>query len=1784
MSKFTRQVVDACCPITETPTPTATPTPTSTNPPTPTCTPTSTASVTPTPTTTPTPTQTPTITSTATETSTPTPTTTQTQTQTPTCTASQTPTLSPTQTPTQTQTPSHTPTQTQTQTPANTETPTQTPTASVTRTPTSTETPTQTPTPTQTQTLTQTPTNTETSTPTPTPSPTLTERPRTAVVSVSIMSGSLIAEHSVNLTNFTPTQNLIFAYDIVVGSLTPGKPSIVYPGLFSRVRGDLGATSSAVSRAEIATGNIYDVDRTNITLANTAVFDASTGAAVPLGLAVNFTSSLNFPTPSPTQTPSPTETPPSTPPETPTQTPTETPPSTPPETPTQTPTSTLTPTTTPTVTPTPTCTPSYTALNTLQPVAHTYTVIAGEVVAAGRTNGSGVNARFNQPGGMARDSAGNIFLADQQNHQIRMIDTAFNVTLFAGDAGGVAGTLDGTGTAARFNRPFAVAIDSNDNVYVTDAGNNTIRKITPAGVVTTIAGVAGAAGGVDGVGAAARFRLPTGIAVDANDVLWVSDTGNRCIRSINLTTNTVTKVAGIFDVAGPGATVIGVGDTARFMQPQYLAVTRSSTTSVLLFIVDVVANCIRTLDTLDPTVNVGVWAGRGPVGPTNMAGIPIGPSLQDGSRFGDPVLDPMAIAVNGPNGLLVVANSTRAAAVGGVASATNFSALHLLYRGGKAGMITRIKDSYSLQFPNTVNSLLFFDNTTIIFNDGNALVKLTLATETAPCDYTEIYSGNNNVPGTLDATRAEARYRNPTGMVVDKNQNLYISDFGNHTIRKISLNGTVTTIAGVAGTAGFLDGPSGTSLLNNPRGLGILSNGNIIIADSLNHSIRMLTPTGNLTTIANALGTPGNSLGNTAQYNTPRGIAVNSKDDIYVTDTNNHTIKILRNTPGGWVTFFGAGGGMVGGTPGAINGLIGVATFNSPSGIAIDGNDNIYICDTGNNKIRVINGDIVSDFAGAPGVSPAGDTDGVGDAARFNNPIDICFDKYQNLYVADRANLIFRKITPERIVTTFAGRAGVPGSSMGVGGNSLFHTPEGIAIDLDKHILYTSDGMGSHTIRRTKLCDCDCVTTFVGDRNKPGDNAGESEIGYRMSLSGPVGSATDSLGNLYITSWAGHVIYKITPTGVTSVFAGSLNIPGGVNGTGTAARFNFPHSIVIDADNNLYVTDTRNHCVRQITPAGVVSVYAGGIGVAGDAVGTRLNSRFNNPRGIAILNSVAGNGTLELVVADNGNHKVKNISRLVILGATIQDNVQDIAGTGAPGLVDGLLTLPVPVPPGAVLGQLQNPYSICVDSKKRIYVGNECNIRRIDTVANSLDIFVGSSTCNQGYVDGVGTDARFTSILGLTIDKTNCIYAAENNHIRKITPEGVVTTYSGGVADYKDGATSIALFDRCANLTFDKSNTLYISDQDNNVVRKVTPCSFNLVAPFAGSSTTSAYADGTGESAWFNGPASTVTDSAGNVFVADTFNSCIRMITPAGVVTTFAGVAGDRSSVDGNRATARFRSPRGIAINAAGVLFVTDDSLHLIRMIQTTTTGDIEVTTIAGRGLAGYADVGPFGAAPSLFNTPTDIAIDAAGDLFITDTLNHVIRRIVLTFLPSVIRIGGVLQSVGTSTFVGTGGTPGATDGTGGAARFRSPQSITVHPSGGFVVCDTGNSTIRRVTAAGVVTTIAGNSINTPGYADGPGATAIFNAPQGIDYDVLTNSFYFAERTNRVIRKINNSNNIANTVVTTFVGKPGKSAHAYGRGAAAQFVDPRSVTIDNINHIMYITDCFGGTISKVKLC
>ncbi|AMR33252.1 hypothetical protein A0256_18420 [Mucilaginibacter sp. PAMC 26640] len=321
------------------------------------------------------------------------------------------------------------------------------------------------------------------------------------------------------------------------------------------------------------------------------------------------------------------------------------------------------------------------------------------------------------------------------------------------------------------------------------------------------------------------------------------------------------------------------------------------------------------------------------------------------------------------------------------------------------------------------------------------------------------------------------------------------------------------------------------------------------------------------------------------------------------------------------------------------------------------------------------------------------------------------------------------------------------------------------------------------------------------------------------------------------------------------------------------------------------------------------------------------------------------------------------------------------------------------------------------------------------TTTGTVALFAGSNTFGSG--NGTGAAATFSYPTGLATDVAGNVYVADqaNNQIRKITSAGAVTTLSGTLLPGSTNATAIgatAAYNNPSGVAIDAANNVYIADFLNNQIRKITVAT-GAVTTLAGA-TASGSVNAIGAAARFNGPAGVAADATGNIYVADYNNNQIRKISADGVVTLLAGSTA--GNVNGVGAAAKFNGPRSVAVDLTGNVYVADANNNVIRKIA----ADGTVTTLAGTGAIGNADGA--GTAATFYH-PAGVAVDALGNVYVADTNNNLVRKITAA---------GVVSSLAGSGYLTL------------TAPFNAPAGITVNAAGTMVyVASALGNTIHTV-------------------------------------------------------------------------------------------------------------------------
>ena len=640
-------------------------------------------------------------------------------------------------------------------------------------------------------------------------------------------------------------------------------------------------------------------------------------------------------------------------------------------------------------------------------VTYTITTMAGtDFVGDG---GPATSAQLGQAQGLAVDSSGNIYVADASDHRVRKITPAGLITTVAGTGRSGFSGDGGPAATARLNRPYGLTLDSSGNLYIADFGNGRVRRVSPDGVIRTVAGGGSALSTPEGGDAVqAQLGRPRNVVLDSNGNLYISDFADHCVYR-------VTPDGMISRIAGTGTRGAG-GDggpatSAQLDSPAGLAVDRAGA----LYIAD--------------TANFRVRKVQGSVISTapNAAGLPGQPTGLALDNAGD-----LYIAVSGITQVLKLAPSGRRPFAG--TGTPGYS--------GDGGPATsaRLTDPQDLAF-DWAGSLCIADARRVRKITGSGL--------------TSTVAGDGNFRPLGDGGLATAAHLNaPAGLTLDTGGSLFVTE--NRRVRKLSRAGLISTVAGAETGGSSADGgPAIAAWLPSPDGLASDARGNLWIADSSENRIRKVSAAGLITTVAgvpkggtpSALedGVPATSV----ILGSPKGVALDSAGNLYIADTGNHLVR--KVTPGGLI--FSVAGKRVRGS-GGDGGPATSAQLNSPTGVCTDGQGNLYIADTYNHSIRKVTPlGVISTVAGGG----LGGDGGPATSARLAAPSRIALDSAGNLYIADTGNNRIRKVAPDGVISTIAGN-GTAGDD-GDGGLALsaqLDSPRDLAVDAAGNV-YVAD-------------------------------------------------------------------------------------------------------------------------------------------------------------------------------------------------------------------------------------------------------------------------------------------------------------------------------------------------------------------------------------------------------------------------------------------------------------------------------------------------------------------------------------------------------------------------------------------------------------------------------------------------------------------------------------------------------------------------------------------------------
>lgn len=657
---------------------------------------------------------------------------------------------------------------------------------------------------------------------------------------------------------------------------------------------------------------------------------------------------------------------------------------------------------------------------------------------------------------------------------------------------------------------------------------------------------------------------------------------------------------------------------------------------------------------------------------------------------------------------------------------------------------------------------------------------------------------------------------NTRGVATDAAGNVYFTSTLD-CVFKLDRNGFVTVFAGNSRPGYSGDGgPATSARLNRPLAMAADRAGNLFIADTGNHRVRRVAPNGIIVTVAGN-GSPGFSgdagPAASAQLHGPRGLAVDSGGNLFIADVDNHRVR--KVSPDGIIATV-AGNGSVG-----LTGEGGPATSSPlfPAGVAADGVGNLYIADS-NSRVRKVSRDGIITTVAGNGTNGFSGDGGPATSAQLLNPVGVTADGAGNLFIADRGSI--RKVSPGGIIT-----------SVWPGHVNYRFNPTGVALDGAGNLFVADSGN-----RIFRVSPDGSIATVAGKEgiwaftHLPYTLSGDSGDGGPATgaqLAWPTGVAVNSAGDLFIAD-PGRV-RKVSRAGIISTVAGDGRWGySGDGGPATSARiggppFGGPFSVAVDAADNLFLSETYvgfdgsqgGNRVRKVSPTGIITTVAGDgrYAFSGDG-GPAAGAQLNGPAG------VVADGAGSLFIADSGNNRVRKVSSDGIIAT--------VAGNGSYGGFSG--------DGGPATGaELSRPLGIAVDGAGNLFIGSSVDgseggfgYGRVRKVAANGIVTTVAGKGKYGFSGdgGPATGAELSVPIGVAVDRAGNLFIADvhNNRVRKVSPDGIITTVAGnGAAGFSGdgGFAENAQLNQPEGVAVDREGNVYIADTENHAVRVLRP-------------------------------------------------------------------------------------------------------------------------------------------------------------------------------------------------------------------------------------------------------------------------------------------------------------------------------------------------------------------------
>ena len=1105
------------------------------------------------------------------------------------------------------------------------------------------------------------------------------------------------------------------------------------------------------------------------------------------------------------------------------------------------------------------------------------------------------DAWLGNPSSLAADTSGNVFVADTGNDRIRKIDTTGTITTFAGSGERGYGGDGGPARRASLNSPAGVAVDGTGNVYVADTGNNRVRRIDAAGVITTIAGTGEHGFGGDGGPASdALLAGPTGVAVDGSGNMYVADTGNNRVRRIDAA-GVIKTIAGTGEYGsggdgGPAAraqleTVRGVAADAQ--GAVYLASTSRIRRIDLQGTIDTLAEEGGSDVVVDTQGNVYLAAGtrvrkidaQGTI--TTFAGTGNGIAhhlWESGLATETPLSNAVGLAVANDGKVYVTDRGNQAVRVvrpafqitvqlgdsnESVALEVSVDGV-LKWRGVPLREGSQIADSSGNSYALTQNPDGGIVATHVppltIPVLANGELDLPPGADTASVYIIETFAGTGGEGDDGDDGPAtDAQIRGPQHLALDTEGNLFVAG---SRLRRIDASGVVTAFADTSGPVAVDD------------------SGHVYVAD-FNYRVRRIDAAGVITTIAGTgergySGDGGPAV--EAQLGYITGVAADAAGNVYVADHTGHRVRRI-DSAGVITTIAGTGESGYSGD----GGPAAVAQLDSPGKLAVDASGNVYIADTWNHRIRKVDSaGLITTIAGTGERGYSGDG-GLATEAQFFQIEALAVDSNGNVYISDGAHHRVRKIGTDGVISTIAGTGEREYSGdWGLAGTAGLASPVGLAVD-DEGNVYVADA-GNHRIRVLRQR----IRIAV-----PLGQSGEN-VGLAVSADGEVfWRGVKVVSGTQVTASNGFV-YSLMQRDDGEVFATYVPLSQSVD-LGGGKRVSFMREetgkwrVGTQAVESSYrhVEQGREYLFEfadgHWRPALYTIRTVAGSDQVVDGVAASA-ARLFQPCDVAF--DSLGNA----FIGDSGNRRIRKVDALSGLISTH-------GGTGNWEISeDG----------GHAAETAMRVCSLAVDAQGSVYAADGFRVRRIDS-AGTVTTYAGTGQFGDAGDGGPAAEAQLGFIGGVASDRDGNVYVVDrsNHRVRRIDSAGVITTYAGtGERGFSGdgGAAAQAQLAFPCGVAADGSGSVYVADASNHRVRRID--SAGVIATYAGTGRRGFSGDGgAAAQAQLSSPCGVAAGASGSVYVADSGNHRVRRIDSAGVIATYAGTGERGSAGDGGAAT-----------------------------------------------------------------------------------------------------------------------------------------------------------------------------------------------------------------------------------------------------------------------------------------